>query len=116
MGMKVAKFGGSSLASAAQFRKVRDILLMDPIETWKKTRMKAGTFTLREVLVPVFKNGTCVFEDEATTMEIRARAQKELDTLWEESKRFVNPHQMYVDLSDRLFTIKSQLLDQMSAE
>ncbi|MEE3420531.1 MAG: nicotinate phosphoribosyltransferase [Lachnospiraceae bacterium] len=98
------------------FTEDQDILLMDPIETWKKTRMKAGTFTLREVLVPVFKNGTCVFEDEATTMEIRARAQKELDTLWEESKRFVNPHQMYVDLSDRLFTIKSQLLDQMSAE
>ncbi len=94
----------------------QDILLFDPIETWKKTRVHAGTFTLREILVPVFKDGTCVFEDQASTMEIRQRAIDELDTLWDESRRLVNPHQVYVDLSDKLYAIKAQLLDQMSEE
>ena len=55
-------------------------MIFDPVETWKKTKIKAGTFTLREVLVPVFKDGTCVYEDHSTTMEIRDRCQKELDT------------------------------------
>ena len=98
------------------FREDQDLVIFDPVETWKKTKIKAGTFTLREVLVPVFKDGTCVYEDHSTTMEIRDRCQKELDTLWDESRRFVNPHQMYVDLSDKLFKMKSQLLDEMGNE
>ena len=91
-------------------------MIFDPVETWKKTRIKAGTFRLREVLVPVFKDGTCVYADHSTTMEIRDRCQRELNTLWDESRRFVNPHQMYVDLSDKLFKMKSQLLDEMGNE
>ena len=49
-------------------------------------------------------------------MEIRERCRREIDTLWEETKRFENPHQVYVDLSDRLYAIKNQLLEQMSSE
>ena len=45
-------------------------------------------------------------------MEIREYCQKELDTLWDETRRFVNPHEVYVDLSDKLYQIKSQLLEQ----
>ena len=93
-----------------------DLRIFDPVETWKKTRFRAGTFTLREILIPVFRNGTCVYHDEATTMEIRERCRREIDTLWEETKRFENPHQVYVDLSDRLYAIKNQLLEQMSSE
>ncbi len=98
------------------FTEDEDIRIFDPIETWKKTRYKAGTFTLREVLVPVFENGTCVYNDTATTMEIRERCRKELDTLWDETKRFVNPHQVYVDLSDKLYKMRSELLEQMSGD
>ena len=47
-------------------------------------------------------------------MEIRDYCQQELDTLWEETKRFVNPHKVYVDLSKKLYDIKIDLLDQMS--
>ncbi len=96
------------------FTEDQDILLFDPIETWKKTKVKAGTFRLREVLVPVFKDGTCVFEDHATTMELRQRAIDEQNTLWDESRRLVNPHQVYVDLSDKLYKIKAELLEKMS--
>lgn len=98
------------------FTEDQDILLFDPIETWKKTRVSAGSFRLREVLIPVFKDGTCVFEDHATTMELRQRAIDEQNTLWDESRRLINPHQVYVDLSDKLFAIKAGLLEEMSAD
>ena len=64
----------------------------------------------------MFENGTCVYEDNATVMEIRERCARELDTLWDETKRFANPHQVYVDLSDKLFKIKNELLEEMSGE
>ena len=94
----------------------QDLRIFDPIETWKKTRFKAGTYTLREVLVQVFDHGTCVYNDSASTMEIRERCMKELDSLWEETRRFENPHQVYVDLSDKLYQIKSKLLEEMSVD
>ena len=95
------------------FTEDQDLTIFDPAETWKKTTFKAGTFELRELLVPVFQNGLCVYESP-TTMEIRDICKKELDTLWEESKRFVNPHAVYVDLSDRLFQMKAELFEEMS--
>ena len=49
-------------------------------------------------------------------MEIRDYCKQELDTLWDETKRFVNPHDVYVDLSDKLFGIKSELLEKMSMD
>ena len=98
------------------FTEDMDLKIFDPVETWKKTRLKAGTFTLREILVPIFENGTCVYKDNATTMEIRERCMKEIDSLWEETRRFTNPHQVYVDLSDKLYEIKSRLLEEMSVD
>ena len=85
------------------------MVIFDQVETWKKTRITGGTYTLRELLVPVFINGECKYEDP-TTMELRDICIKEKDTLWDETKRFTNPHQVYVDLSDRLFKLKSDLL------
>ena len=49
-------------------------------------------------------------------MEIRERCQRELDTLWDETRRLTNPHQVYVDLSDKLFKSKSELLEEMSKD
>ena len=67
-------------------------------------------------MVPVFERGVCVYEETATTMEIRERCRKEQETMWEETRRLVNPHEMYVDLSDKLFKIKSDLLEEMAME
>lgn len=89
------------------------LLLFDPLEPWKKTKLPGGFYTLRELLVPVFKNGECCYESPGV-MDIRAYCEKEKNTLWDETKRFVNPHQIYVDLSRKLYDIKLQLLDQMS--
>ncbi len=89
-----------------------DLIIFDPIETWKKTKFKAGTYELRELLVPVFKDGECVYTSPSV-MEIRDICFREKDTLWDETKRFVNPHEVYVDLSDRLYKIKADLLEEM---
>ncbi len=88
------------------------LLLFDPAEPWKKTTLAAGSYTLRELLVPVFQKGKCCYESPSV-MEIRAYCLKEQDTLWDEIKRFVNPHQVYVDLSKKLYDTKLRLLDQM---
>ena len=88
------------------------MIIFDPLETWKKTKIKAGTYTLREMLVPIFLNGECVYTSPSV-MEIRDYCTKEKETLWDETKRFANPHKVYVDLSDKLFKIKSDLLEQM---
>lgn len=95
------------------FNEDEPLLLFDPSEPWKKTKLPAGSYTLREILVPVFQNGECCYESPKV-MDIRSYCQSELDTLWDETKRFVNPHQIYVDLSKKLYDIKIQLLDQMS--
>jgi len=90
-----------------------DLLLFDPIEPWKKTKLKGGTYIIKSIMAPVFKNGECVYTSPAV-MDIREYCRQELETLWEETKRLVNPHNVYVDLSKKLYDIKIQLLDQMS--
>lgn len=95
------------------FDENEDMIIFDSLETWKKTKIHAGTYTIREILVPLFKNGKCVYTSPSV-MEIRSYCQKELETLWDETKRFANPHEVYVDLSDKLFKIKSELLEQLS--
>lgn len=97
------------------FEEDKDLMIFDPIESWKKTKLKAGTFTLREILVPVFKAGECVYECPKV-MDIRKYCTQELNTLWDETRRLINPHKVYVDLSDRLYNMKSELLDKMSQE
>lgn len=90
----------------------KDMIIFDPMATWKKTKIAGGSYTLRELLVPVFQKGECVYTSP-TVMEIKDICKKELDTLWDETRRFVNPQEVYVDLSDKLFKIKSGLLEQM---
>lgn len=95
------------------FSEEESLLLFDPLEPWKKTKLAAGTFTLRELLVQVFDKGRCCYESPKV-MDIRSYCEKEKETLWEETKRFVNPHKVYVDLSQKLYDTKIKLLDEMS--
>ena len=81
--------------------------IFDPVETWKKKTFT--DYTLRELLVPVFKNGECVYISPSTE-EIREYCKSEIEGLWDEVKRFENPHKYYVDLSERLWKIKHELL------
>ena len=97
------------------FDESEDLILFDPLEPWKRTRMKGGTYTLRPLMQQIFKNGECVYTSPKV-MDIREYCKQEMDTLWEETKRLVNPHQVYVDLSKKLYDIKIDLLDKMSEQ
>ncbi len=81
--------------------------IFDPTETWK-TKMLTD-FRARELLVPIFKNGICVYESPAIS-EMQSYCKAEVMALWDEVKRFENPHRYYVDLSQKLWDIKHGLL------
>ena len=93
-----------------QFDEDKELLIFDPINTWKKTLLKPGTYKVRELLVPVFLDGECTYKSPSV-MEIRQVCKNELDTVWDESKRLVNPHRVHVDLSKKLWDLKHELLD-----
>lgn len=93
-----------------KFDSRNSLLLFDPIETWKKTHLAPDSYTMRELLVPVFQNGTCVYESPKV-MDIQKYCKQELGTLWEESLRLEYPHRTHVDLSPTLWNMKNQLLD-----
>ena len=86
------------------------LLLFDPISTWKKTLLQPGTYTMRELMIPVFKDGVCVY-DSPKVMDIQKYCKQEMNTLWEESLRLEYPHRVHVDLSDKLWKVKNELLD-----
>ncbi len=81
--------------------------LFDPNHVWKRKTME--NYTLRELLVPIFKNGECVY-DSPSVEEIKENCKYELSTMWDEVLRFENPHNYYVDLSEKLWQEKNSLL------
>ncbi len=77
--------------------------IFDPENTWKTKTL--DNFVAKELQVPIFKNGELVYE-LPTLQEIRANCKASLESMWEEVKRFDNPHNYYVDLSQKLWDIK----------
>ena len=94
------------------FDESKDLVIFDPQATWKKTHLKGGTYTMKELMVKVFEKGECIYQSPSV-MEIREFCKKEQETLWDETRRLVNPHEVYVDLSDRLYAMKTKLLNEM---
>jgi nicotinate phosphoribosyltransferase len=97
-----------------EYSEENPLKLFDPLATWKKTYVKAGSYTLREIIKPIFLKGKCVYTSPSV-MEIQAYCHQEQETLWDETRRLVNPHNVYVDLSNELFQVKNQLLDCINA-
>ena len=85
----------------------KDFEIFDPDATWK--RKNVYNFTAKELQVPIFKNGELVYKCP-TLEQIRTYCLQQVDTLWDEVKRFDNPHIYYVDLSQKLWDIKYGLL------
>ncbi len=83
--------------------------IFDPHYTWKKKTFT--DYTLRELLVPIFKDGELVYEFP-TMEEARNYCASELETIWEEVLRFENPHDYYVDLSDELWELKNRMIEE----
>ncbi|MBQ9169050.1 MAG: nicotinate phosphoribosyltransferase [Oscillospiraceae bacterium] len=85
----------------------QDLEIFDPEATWK--RKNVYNFTAKELQVPIFKNGELVYNCPSLE-EIRTYCLDQVDKLWDEVKRFDNPQNYYVDLSQKLWDIKYSLL------
>ena len=85
----------------------KELTIFDPMATWK--RKNVYNFEARQLLVPIFKDGKRVY-DSPSLEEIKAYCAQQVDTLWDEVKRFDYPHKYYVDLSDKLWDIQQCLL------
>ena len=85
----------------------KDIEIFDPEATWKTKTVY--NYTAKELQVPIFRNGELVYQ-LPTLEEIRTYCLEQVDTLWDEVKRFDYPHKYYVDLSDKLWDIQQCLL------
>ena len=81
-------------------------VIFDPDATWKQKTLT--NFSVRELQVPIFKNGKRVYTSPSIS-EIRDYCAREVESLWDEVKRFENPHRYYVDLSKKLWDIKKEL-------
>lgn len=81
--------------------------IFDPQNTWKRKTLTG--YHLRPLLEPIFKNGKCVYTSPSAS-EIRDYCAAQTDKLWDEVKRFENPHTYYVDLSQKLWDIKQAML------
>ncbi|MBU5464851.1 nicotinate phosphoribosyltransferase [Anaerotignum sp. MSJ-24] len=95
------------------YKETDTIHLFDHMAKWKNMILKPGTYTIRELLVPVFINGECVYTSPSV-MDIKSNCEHELSTLWDEHRRLANPHTVPVDLSDKLFELKNRLIDELS--
>ena len=85
----------------------KDIEIFDPEATWK--RKTVYNYTAKELQVPIFQKGKLVYQSPDLE-QIRAYCLEQVDTLWDEIKRFDNPQNYYVDLSQKLWDIKQKLL------
>jgi nicotinate phosphoribosyltransferase len=95
-----------------QFSGNEPLKLFHPEEPYKTMIIK--DFTVRELLVPIFTGGKQVYRSP-NIMEIHDYAVKERASIWEESRRLLNPHEFKVDLSDRLYDLKKQITKKYTA-
>lgn len=86
-----------------------DFTLVTESAKWRKKYLKAGKYTCEEMLKPVMRNGEA--EPIPTLKETIAYANEQMETLWPEYKRLMNPNIMEVNLSDKLQALKTQIIE-----
>ena len=86
------------------------LTIYDPVNTWKS--MTLTNYTMKELQVPLFKNGKRVYESPSL-MDIQKHCKEELDTFWDQYKRLLNPQRYKVDLSDSLWMLKNSMIQQL---
>ncbi len=91
----------------------KPLTLYDPMATWKRMTLFPGYYQVRELLIPVMKNGIRIYHSP-DVLSIKEYCRNEMDTLWDEFKRLSNPHILPVDLSDELYNMKKDLIKQSS--
>ena len=91
----------------------KPLTIFHPVDTWK--RQTYTDYTLRDLLVPVFVDGECVYTCPKLS-EIQSYCKNEISTLWEQYRRRLNPHVYKVDLSYELYALRHQLLNAARTE
>ena len=89
----------------------RGLTLFDPLQTWKQRTYE--NCTARCLTTPIYQEGRLVYERPGV-QAIREYCKAQIDGLWEESLRFEYPHRYYVDLSQRLWDCRQELLETIS--
>lgn len=87
----------------------KELILFDPINTWKKRVMEPGKYRVKKMLNAVFEDGKLIY-NKKTVAELKKHFEDELETLYEDNKRLTNPKEIYVDLSQKLYDTKIKLL------
>ena len=87
----------------------KPIEIFDPVHTWKRKLME--NYTATELQVPDFKNGELVYKLPEIS-EIRRHCEEEIEGMWDEVRRFNNPHNYYVDLSEKLWKIREDMISE----
>lgn len=100
---------GDVIALADENIPDNEYTLIHPVDTWKRTTI--NNYNLRELQVPIFKNGELVYELPSVA-ERKEYCSNEFDTLYPEIKRLSNPHEYYVDLSQKLLELKQKLIEE----
>lgn len=85
--------------------------IFDPVHTWK--RKIVTNFVAKKLQVKVFEKGRLVYENPSVR-EISDYRAEQVESLWDEVKRFENPHTYYVDLSEDLWNLRNDLLNKLS--
>lgn len=109
----IDKYSGKAIADVLTLDdeiidETKPYVLFDPDFTWKRKEIE--NFVTRKLLVPIFEGGKKVYE-EPSLKEIRDYCLRQTDTLWDEVKRFENPHKYYVDLSKNLWAERNSLIE-----
>ena len=99
------------LLNDEEIDETKPYVIFDPEFTYKKKKLEG--FTVENLQVPVFINGECVYTSPSIE-EIRNYSKEQLSLIWDEVKRFENPHKYYVDLSEKLWNMKQKLLNESS--
>ena len=92
-----------------KFDENKELEIFDPVNTWKRRTLKVGEYKMKKMLKPIFIDGKLVY-DRKTVNESKKHFAEELETLYEDNKRLTNPKEVYVDLSQKLYDTKIELL------
>ena len=87
-----------------------DLTIYHQMNSWKNKTIEKGTYTVKNLLEPIFVNGELVY-DVPNLKDVRAYSEQEFTTIWDEIQRFEYPQTYYVDLSKKLLDLKLKMLE-----
>lgn len=113
---ETGKIQGDIIGFATEkYDQMQEVVLFDQVDPGKETRLAPGSYTVRELLKPIFIHGECVYQS-SSVMEIRDYCTGEKETLTDENKRLLNAQPVHVGLSYPLWDLKNKMIDEARKE